>query len=66
MVSGFNSVFEAKLDRIKAKLKSLLANSGKKANRQRIKILLQEAKSLRTILKNAEHTYECPKCGHKY
>lgn len=67
MITSFHSVFRHKLDKLKAKLKLLLSDKNKRHRKHEIKSLLQEAKELRNILKNAPNEiHECPNCGYTF
>ena len=62
-IDAFDSVFEEKLKRIKTNLKKLLdVKDRKKRDKKAIKSLIQEAKTLRKILKTKARSF-CPHCG---
>ena len=62
-IDAFDSVFEEKLKRIKINLKKLLeVKDRKKRDKKAIKSLIQEAKTLRKILKTKTKKC-CPHCG---
>lgn len=65
-ITGFLGVFESKLERLIKKIRAEYDKPKQERNKQNLKALAREAKSLRKLVKKCK-TKECiccPNCGH--
>ena len=68
MITAFYDVFENKLLKLKKQLKDLLASPKKERDKNKIKMVLKEAKELKKTLKKIKNETGhvcCPNCGHE-
>jgi len=69
-VTGFLSVFEAKLDKLLGKIKAEYEKPKAERNKSSLKDMAKEAKKMRKLVNElkAEVRVECncPACGHKF
>ena len=61
MITAFSGVFEQRLNQLKKDLKKELEKAKTDRQKQRLKILLKEAKELRDLVKELKP--KCPHCG---
>lgn len=64
-VTAFMGVIQDKLTRQKAKIKKILDNPKSERNKERLKLLLKEAKRMKHLVKQHSKNgieFECPEC----
>lgn len=64
-ITGFISIFEAKINKQKERIKEELDKPKKERNRHALKVLLKETNELKKRIKKAkkQSSTKCPHCG---